>query len=102
MVLTVNESAPGLGSWGVYEGGRWSVHGGSWEKDHSRLVRVWGGLKLAGGGELVWHLPQTQSGHWSFLPGSQPRRQRLRECQGRIASEGQNSSLSKLHFPILS
>ena len=42
MVLTVNESAPGLGSWGVYEGGRWSVHGGSWEKDHSRLVRVCG------------------------------------------------------------
>lgn len=45
--------------------------------------------------------PRTQSGHLSFLPSSQRRRQRLRERQGHVASEGQNSSLSKLRFPVL-
>ena len=60
-----------------------------------------GGLKLGGGGRLTCHFPRIQSGHPSFLPGSQRRRQRLRERQGHIASEGQNSSLSKLRFPVL-
>ena len=60
-----------------------------------------GGLKLGGGGGLTCHFPRIQSGHSSFLPGSQTRRQRLRERQGHIASEGQNSSLSKLRFPVL-
>lgn len=58
-----------------------------------------GGLKLGGGGGLTCHFPRIQSGH--FLTGSQTRRQRLREHQGHIASEGQNSSLSKLRFPVL-